>query len=75
MIAAAISGESLLVVEYLVERGANIAATDKVQCHLYICPRSHIYLSVDILARKHCIDKGCNEWSFTSGGISVGERS
>ena len=77
LIYAAMCGH-LPVVEYLVEKGADMEAKDLVSDvislmwnHPYV---THKYTSMNASAWIHSID-ACKEWSFTSGWISGGERS
>ena len=59
------------IVEYLVEKGADMEAKNRVTNvislswkHSYV---THEYVSMNISEWIHSIDEGCKEWSFASG--------
>ena len=62
----------LPVVEYLVERGADLEAKDRVcdvviSCDSEAIPMSHMRTSVTASGWIHSIEVCCNSWSFTGG--------
>ena len=73
------SNNSLPVVEYLVEKGADVEAKGNVSDvissiwnHYKYVTRK--YISVNISGWIHSIEVECNQQSFTSGWIFGGER-
>ena len=65
----------LPVVEYLMERGADMEANDIVSDAIEMKPRMIIYSWFNVLGWIHSIDDCCKARLFISACFSLGERS